>query len=782
MRLLFALLLLPGASLSAEWMWQHPVPQGNTLWKIHFYDEWYGYAVGDFGTILFSNDHGVSWEIQYEAVTDNLRDIHMSGPVTGWIVGDNGTILHTTNGGAQWIEQPSGVAQGLNAVFFIDSLRGWACGDRKTVLSTTNGGASWTPQLLPTGMNSIGANDIFFISATEGWVVGSGGYIWKSTDGGAVWSQQAATGVTAQSVKFRSASTGIVVGINGSIRRTTDGGATWTPVASPTSFGLNDILLAAVPEVYVAGDNGTLLHSTNDGASWTRDTLATYASLHGVQLAGAVMTVVGEFGVMGRRIATDPWQFSNPGTNRAANWVTFGNATHGFCAGQYGTIYRTTDGGDLWTEIVNGLTGDSFYGAEMAGPDRVWMVGDFGALLHSSDGGGSWAAQNSQTANSLLSVSFVNENSGWAVGDLGTLLKTSNGGATWSLLNIGYGTTIFFGVKFKDVLNGWIVGDNGLILRTTNGGGSWTPQTSGTANALFYVDFLDLYNGYAAGSGGTILKTTNGGAVWNLMPTGTTRTIYLVGGVVQGSLWAVGDSGLVLHSSNAGVSWTPEFAKTGYDLFGLRVLSDSVAWLCGDNGTIMKTGGSLPFTTVDVPVRGGWNLTSTPVLRPAGADSVYQVFPTAFASSVFRFEPGVGYVQSGVVQPGRGYWMKFPGDHTATVSGSPLMTVVASVSDGWNIVGGIGEPIDTSAVSTIPAGIRVSDWYTYDGGYSAVGQLLPGKAYWVKVSATGQFVLTVQGPQVGSSLPAAVPVPSGSSSGALSSKFRNARLRTVPGR
>ena len=317
--------------------------------------------------------------------------------------------------------------------------------------------------------------------------------------------------------------------------------------------------------------------------------LQTYATFNGISKAGTSLVVVGEYGITGRKVATQSWTFLDRGVNRAANWVTFADATNGFAVGQDGLILHTVNRGATWTEIQNGLTLDSFYGAEMMGPNKLWVVGDLGVLLHTSNGGVNWVQQSTFTTNSLLSISFANENNGWAVGDLGTLIRTTNGGANWSGISTGV-SDVLFGVKFKDVNNGWIAGDNGLIRRTVNGGANWTSQTTNTTAALFYVDFIDLNNGFAAGSNGTILKTTNGGTTWTLQPSGTQRNIYVVSGVSLNSVWAVGDSGLVLHSTNGGASWTSEFPKTGYDIFGLKVLSDSLAWIAGDNSAILSTG------------------------------------------------------------------------------------------------------------------------------------------------------------------------------------------------
>ncbi|MCH8020445.1 hypothetical protein IH785_11345, partial [candidate division KSB1 bacterium] len=58
--LFFSLLYSTTITINAqpEWFWQNPLPQGNLLNDIHFFDEFSGIAVGEFGTILRTTDGG----------------------------------------------------------------------------------------------------------------------------------------------------------------------------------------------------------------------------------------------------------------------------------------------------------------------------------------------------------------------------------------------------------------------------------------------------------------------------------------------------------------------------------------------------------------------------------------------------------------------------------------------------------------------------------------------------------------------------------------------------
>ena len=61
-----------------------------------------------------------------------------------------------------------------------------------------------------------------------------------------------------------------------------------------------------------------------------------------------------------------------------------------------------------------------------------------------------WYAQNTNTTNHILSVSFPNPTTGFACGWYGTLLKTTNGGGNWFSHNYT-GSTGFQSLVFSDI-------------------------------------------------------------------------------------------------------------------------------------------------------------------------------------------------------------------------------------------------------------------------------------------------------------------------------------------
>jgi len=81
------------------WYWQNPLPQGNNLHDVFFPFSNIGWAVGDYGTILYSDNGGASWVLQNSGTKNPLYSVYFTDAYNGWVVGLYGTILHTTDGG-----------------------------------------------------------------------------------------------------------------------------------------------------------------------------------------------------------------------------------------------------------------------------------------------------------------------------------------------------------------------------------------------------------------------------------------------------------------------------------------------------------------------------------------------------------------------------------------------------------------------------------------------------------------------------------------------------------
>jgi hypothetical protein len=144
-------------------------------------------------------------------------------------------------------------------------------------------------------------------------------------------------------------------------------------------------------------------------------------------------------------------------------------------------------------------------------------------------------------------------------------------------------------------------------------------------------------------------------------------------------------------------------------------------------------------TTQILHMVNGWNLISVPLSVPDSR--TITLFPTATSRS-FSYAFGGGYQFQNTLLNGAGYWLKFGGAQDVSVTGFPRTQDTIAVEPGWNIIGSISSPVDTSTIQSIPLGIRISQFYEYASGYTAAASIDPGKGYWVKTNAPGRLILS----------------------------------------
>lgn len=146
-----------------------------------FASEFRGALVGGGGTILFTEDAGVTWSkaAVSKPVRSMLNSVYFVDRNYGWTVGAEGSIYQTVNGGKYWRLQNTFSNPDLNGVYFKDSANGWAVGDGGVILRTTTGGNVWVEDRSRSRNN---LEDIQFFYG-KGWIVGFGGTLLKYETG-----------------------------------------------------------------------------------------------------------------------------------------------------------------------------------------------------------------------------------------------------------------------------------------------------------------------------------------------------------------------------------------------------------------------------------------------------------------------------------------------------------------------------------------------------------------------------------------------------------------------
>jgi|WetSurSiteA1Bulk_404760.scaffolds.fasta_scaffold03842_3 myo-inositol-hexaphosphate 3-phosphohydrolase len=147
---------------------------------------------------------------------------------------------------------------------------------------------------------------------------------------------------------------------------------------------------------------------------------------------------------------------------------------------------------------------------------------------------------------------------------------------------------------------------------------------------------------------------------------------------------------------------------------------------------------------LSVNVQNGWNIVSIPGLHPVNQNVLTWWTEKDPAAGVFEFNGTYSLVTTAV--PGTGYWMKnlgaqvyntgdeWPAEGIQIVSNNPI-----NATAGWNLFGVYQNIIEASNLTTSPAGLIEGPVYAFSGTYEIADTLLPGHAYWIKLTGDGQI-------------------------------------------
>ncbi|WP_309892155.1 P-loop NTPase fold protein [Archangium sp.] len=185
-------------------------------------------------------------------------------------------------------------------------------------------------------------------------------------------------------------------------------------------------------------------------------------------------------------------------------------------------LWRTDDGGrTLYPQVVRSraLTASLL----LEGGTELWAGTSTGALLHSLDGGETWAtsglldarivelSQTSQDGQRLLALT------------VGGAWRSADGGKTWDKPREGSDDRVrasnpLVVVKAERQLSGergWTIGDELGLLSTRDGGESWTPVDIGTKAVLRSLQMTpDGKRIWLFGDENTLLRSRDGGRTW----------------------------------------------------------------------------------------------------------------------------------------------------------------------------------------------------------------------------------------------------------------------------
>jgi photosystem II stability/assembly factor-like uncharacterized protein len=241
--------------------------------------------------------------------------------------------------------------------------------------------------------------------------------------------------------------------------------------------------------------------------------LACAAGLLGALAASAPASV---------QVGSSGWQWGNPvPQGNSLRAMSFAGAS-GYAAGDFGTLLHTADGGASWAGLLSG-TFTNLTDVQAIDADSVFAGG--GCVARRSDDGGAtfrrvaFTPVESSCREQLAAGWFVSEQTGFLALTDGTVLRTDNDGDSFAQKTPLPGTRAPGGgatptdLAFVSDQVGVGATSDGRMFRTTDGANSWT-EVSATNRAVHALHFVDPSNGFAVGDGSLFLVTRDGGATW----------------------------------------------------------------------------------------------------------------------------------------------------------------------------------------------------------------------------------------------------------------------------
>jgi photosystem II stability/assembly factor-like uncharacterized protein len=232
--------------------------------------------------------------------------------------------------------------------------------------------------------------------------------------------------------------------------------------------------------------------------------------------------------------AAHHWQLQATLPGAVIHDLSFASPTIGYAAAELGQVWKTTDGGKTWTEVLNLGGPYYFYGVSALNKDDVVISGFYdsssfeGLIRWSHDGGQTWSDDIDLTPTGWLQrVRFPNGKDGLIMDLVGgadgnTAQYTTNGGArarNWkNVVDDPQGN--WFGLQFS-LLSDLHARASGINFCTsTDDGAKWSCGASVDSVFDGPVFFLNNTDGWVGGGEispnveGWVHVTTDGGKTW----------------------------------------------------------------------------------------------------------------------------------------------------------------------------------------------------------------------------------------------------------------------------
>jgi len=418
---------------------------------------------------------------------------------------------------------------------------------------------------------------VFFVDSLYGWAAGANSCVLKTTDGGETWNEQTVPiNTTLRKIYFSDRNNGVIIGGDvtipymGSVLVTTDGGNTWidkNPIQYPDNTGgFNDMHFVDENVGYIAGFWG-VYRTADKGQTWT--------AKGGSGWATAIYFIDPQTGYLGNTVGsllktTDSGGSWQEITSMYWTWhkdIKFLNSQVGWLVSRglytdYGIIRKTTNGGLTWA-IQDSQVNTSYNAIEIIDSLNVMVVGDGGRVSFTSDGGANWYYDGTNDNGDYFDI-VLQGNRKWITGGkegFPRLISSSESGYHWAMRSSELTENSIRDICFSDSLKGWLAGYGGTLFYTVDGGENWNPKS------IFSIDFSSISTPtnqdiYVSGNNGEFIKSNNGGTNWQVNNIGNWLSETKIKFLSKDIGYCIAPyEGRLFKTTDAGNSWSDQISN-----------------------------------------------------------------------------------------------------------------------------------------------------------------------------------------------------------------------------
>ncbi|GAA0687703.1 YCF48-related protein [Marinobacterium maritimum] len=265
----------------------------------------------------------------------------------------------------------------------------------------------------------------------------------------------------------RAGSNLVAVGERGHILISTDEANSWQQAPAPVRVTLTNTFFVDDRFGWTVGHDGVVLKTEDGGNSWRKvmdgnranALMLEHAQSQLAELEAAIESAPEEqleeleAQLEDRTyMAEDAETFSDEGASRPFLDVWFKDRNEGLVVGGFGLILHTTDGGETWSAWFDHMDNPSQFhlNAITQIGDQLFIAAEAGTLYRSSDWGQNWEMLDSPYDGSFFGIVGTEQGRLIAYGLRGNAFQSEDWGNSWHQIDTGVDSTLFSGTLLDD--------------------------------------------------------------------------------------------------------------------------------------------------------------------------------------------------------------------------------------------------------------------------------------------------------------------------------------------